>query len=510
MEREKIIEKIFQQARKDLYYPPIVKVGIADVKTSKIDFSGRNYRIFISREITKRLSNKALLGIFHHELNHWAKHPFDVKTIILEDYFLGEIPNKNAIRNLYDDIVVNLDLLINKGLNGIATTYRELPATTGIDRLLRAFYRGVTDIDFGEVRLEDKLETRLSKLYEIDFLNTNSLRLRTNIKRFAEIIVDLDVEEESLIPFCFFSMKNFTPNEVARAMRHIAEEYNPREYREIAKKVLRRLKEAGISPGVVPLLRDLEKPDIIWYKTRARRYAIYIERLSKKDSLYPYELKDFEMDDIIDNFSPIESYGKVLPGLAKKYHMEGFEGYGELIIPDAVILMDSSGSMRHPDMELSYAVLGAFSIARNYLEHGSRVGVVNFSDENLELEPTVERGKVYEKLKIYQGGGTTLHVSQFKRYLLRVAHRPEEIDFILITDAGIENINGVIDCLSEFKARLTTIWIKSDVRGHEGFEKGYRLLKDKLPPTVTFVEIEDEKDIPRIAVGKSFGVYAGH
>lgn len=505
----KIVDDIFRQARRELYYPPVVKVELADIQTSEMDFSSRSYRILVGRDLIKKLSPKALLGVFHHELNHWAKHPYDAKTIILEYHFLGEIPNKDIVRNLYDDIVVNLDLIVNKGLREVALAYRELPATIKTDKLLRAFYQEVTDMDFGEVKLEAPLKERLVKLSEIDFLNISKAKIKANIRRFAEIVEDL-IEEGIFPPFSFFFLKNFTPEEIKKAMRDIAKELNPQEYREIAREVVNKLKEFGISPGGKSLLQDLERPDFSWYITRSRRYAVYIEAFSKKEALYPHELKDFELDDSIDIFSPIESYGKVLPGLAKRYHLEEFEGHGKLSLPDALIMIDSSGSMRHPDTEISYAVLGAFSVARNYLEHGSRVGVINFSDVNLELEPTWNRENVYGMIKIYQGGGTTLDLGQFKRYLARVTNRTEEMDYILITDAGIDNILSVVDYLSKFKGRVTIIWIKSDVKGHERFEKAYKILKEGLPSSVTFVEIENEEDIPRIAVGKSLGIYAGH
>ncbi|NWF53125.1 MAG: VWA domain-containing protein [Nitrospirae bacterium] len=504
----RIVDNIFRQARKDLYYPPIVKVEMADVQTGKIDLLSRGYRILVGRDIVKKLSQKALLGLFHHELNHWAKHPYDAKIVILEDHFLGGMPDKDAIRNFYDDIVVNLDLIVNKGLRDVAVTYQELLARARIDRLLRAFYQEVTGIDFGEVGLESELSERLAKLSEIDFLNTSRDRIKANIRRFAVIVWDL-VDEETFLPFCFFSLRDFGPVEIEKAMRYIAKELDPKEYREISGKVLNVIKETGVGHSRKSLLKDLEKPDISWYKTMAQRYAIYIEAFSKRGSLYPHELKDFELDDNLDTYSPIESLGKILPGLAKRYNMEEFEGYGELSLPDALIIIDSSGSMRDPDKDISYAVLGAFSIARNYLEHGSIVGVINFSDSNLELEPTWERDEVYRMLKMYQGGGTTLHLGQLGKFLAKVVNR-EKIDYIMITDAGIDNIISVVDYLSKLKGRITIIWIKSDVKGYERFENAYKLLKKGLSSSVTFVEIEDEKDIPHIIVGKSFSAYAEH
>lgn len=503
-----LVNKIFQQARKDLYYPPISTVEFSNISTSQIDLSGRRHKILIGEKFVKRLSEKALLGVFHHELNHWVKHPYDAKTIILEYYWLGETSNKNIVRNLYDDIVTNLDLIINKGLEEVATVYQQTPPICIADQLLREFCQKVTGLDFG-IREQGKFNRKLEELSKIDFLDTSRPRLKNNIKQFSRIIESL-VDKETKLPFSTFSLADFTPEEVKRAMRDIAREVDTQEYRKIAGEVLKDLTHAGkrcigISPGSDSLIKDLEGSEIAWYKNRAQRFTVSITAFSKEGSLYPNEIKDFGLDDSIDTFSAVESYGKILPGLSKKYELEEFEGYKLISIPDAVIIIDSSGSMRNPDTEISYAVLGAFAIARNYFEHGSKVGVINFSDRNLELEPTKDRNKVYKMLRVYQGGGTTLRLDALKQYMHRLKNNEKEIDYILLTDAGIDNIHKVVNYFLDFKDRLTIIWIKCDAKEDKRFQESYRLLKEKLPLSVTFVEVEDEKDIPRIAVGKSFG-----
>ena len=72
------VNVLFHRARRDLYYPPITKVEISDISTSGIDFSARTYKVLIGEEFIKKIDQGALLGIFHHELNHWAKHPLSL------------------------------------------------------------------------------------------------------------------------------------------------------------------------------------------------------------------------------------------------------------------------------------------------------------------------------------------------------------------------------------------------------------------------------------------------
>lgn len=509
------VNRLFYRARRDLYYPPITKVEISDISTSEIDFSARTYKVLIGEEFIKKIDQGALLGIFHHELNHWAKHPYDAKTILLEHHFLPDIENKNIIRNLYDDVVVNLDLIVNKGLEDVAKVYRQLPAKSRADRLFRAFYKAVTGIDFGRVEIDEELDKRLKMLFQIDFLDTSMVKIKKNIRRFCKIVQDL-IDEEITLPFSIFGIGDLPPQEIKKAIKEIANEVGPQEYREIAKEVFKEInykkleekKGVGIAPGDKSLAKELDRPDIGWYKARAQRYTIYINPFLKGDSLYPYEIKDFDLDDNIDTYAPIDSYGKCLPGLAKRYELKAFEGHEPVHFPDAVIMIDSSGSMRNPDKDISHAVIGAFAIARNYFEHGSKVGVINFSNINIQLEPTNERERVYETLKLYQCGGTTLHLKELKEYVDNIGEK--KTDFILITDAGIDNVSEVLDYFSKLRYRLTIIWIKGDVKGYESFKERYKLLKERLP-LVSFFEVEDEEDIPYIAVGRGFyDVYGGN
>lgn len=495
------VNKIFKKARKDLLYPPIFKAELSDIDISEIDFSGK-YKILIGKEVVKRVSSEALLGIFHHELNHWIKHPYDIRTIILENYYLGNIPNRKEIRNLYDDVVVNLDLIINKELFEISASYREIPPKGKADRLLRFFYKEVTGLDFGEISLEAELKEKLKTLLEIDFLNTGSSTLKINIRKFASVIEDV-VDEEIFIPFSIFSLKEMSPQEIRRALISLAKELDLYEYTLVIQDILKEI-SSGISPGDKSLLQDLKKPDIKWYETRAVDYTVYIESIFRDGSFYPFEIKDFEIEEGMDLYSPVESYGKLIPGIAKKHSLEGFEGYGEKTLPDALIIIDSSGSMCHPDVKLSYAVLSAFCIARNYIENGANVGVINFSDRNISILPSKDRQKIYETLKLYQGGGTTFHIDDFDEYLNKSGVKESKIvDYILITDAGIHNLKELLDYFSKIHGRVTVLWIKT-----EGFKEKIQIIKKSLKNTVTLIEVEDERDLPKIVVGKAFREYA--
>ncbi len=499
---EDSLMELFKKARQDLFYPPIYKVELADIDLCEIDFSGR-WKILINNKVLTNFTTEALIGIFHHQLNHWAKHPYDAKTIILENHYLGDIPNRTQIRNLYDDTVVNLDLIINKELTEIAEAYRLIEPCSKADRVLRTFYKEITGLDFGDFSLEPEFRDKVKALFEIDFLNTNQTFLKLNIRKFALIMRDL-VEKEKTIPFGSFSLRELNPQDIRKSLRNLARELSLVEYCKIVEDVLREI-STGISHGDKTIIKELQRADIKWYEIKALDYTIYIESIYKDGSLYPNEIKDFNIEESIDQYNPVESYGMLIPGIAKKYTFEGFEGNGDAIPPDAVIIIDSSGSMIHPEMNLSYAVLSAFCLAKNYLENGSKVGVINFSDRNINLQPTYEKQKILETLITYQGGGTTLHTEDFLNYLRKenLIGR-NDIDYILITDAGIHNLEELLNNFRKMRGRITILWIKSGGSFTEKFE----LIKHTLPTDVTFVEIDNVRDMAKIAVGKAFKKYA--
>ncbi len=428
------------------------------------------------------LSDDALLGLFHHELNHWVKHPYDAKTILLEHSWLEGRRNRRLIRNLFDDVVVNIDLVVNKGLEEVSKLYEEIKAVTRVDNLIRALLSKLTGLSFGRYKLDGDLKERLRRLLEIDYLDTTRIRLKNNIRRFADVIED--ILDDYTMPLTNFDIGDFPEGEIRRAVMEIAREMEMEDFKRFTRDLAR--------SGIGKMEGELKDPDLEWYKARAMNYTVRIRPLMKTGSLYPLEIKDFELESGMDRYNPVESYGRFIPGIAKEFKMEDFEGLSESV-PDAVIIIDSSGSMRDPEKTVSYAVLGAFAIARSYMESGAKVGVVNFSGRNIKLYPT--RGdEVYRYIKIYQGGGTVLNVKDLEEYVKRVG----EADYILITDAGLYNVEEVVEFFSKMKYRLTLIWIKSDVKGQEEFRKRFEKLRGIR--NVNVIEVEREEDIPRIAI----------
>lgn len=433
-----MIRRAFEKARADLFYPPI-EFEIRDVPRSYIDFTSK-IKIILSENQAKKLSFEALVGLFHHELNHWVRHPYDLKTLILESYWLEGWKNIHDIRNAFDDVVVNLDLL-DKGLKEVLQVYREIEPYSYIENILRAVLTEITGSKFGCFSLSEEMAEKVEKLVKIDYLDTRRSTLKVNLRRFAEIIG----EREYKTFFISFNFTDFPEGKIRRALKEIAGSFERKEFKNIFRFV-------GIDRSTSKFELDA---DVEWYLVRASNY---IRRLNfrKSGSLYPNEIKDFCLEDSISLYNPIESYLKFIPGIAKKYDLKDFEGF-ERNERDVVIIIDSSGSMRDPKKDRSLAVLMGFAIAKIYLDMGWRVGVINFSGRTEILNPT-RSYDIFKYIKTYQGGGTFLDVNKIKRYL-----KSFDAKYILITDGGIENLDEVKDVLSNVD--LNVIWIKSDVKG---------------------------------------------
>jgi len=473
------LRKVFEKVRKKLYYPPVEEFEVSE--KSRFEF-GRRLKLVIDKGEVKMFSRKALEGLFALNLNHWAKHPYDLKTILLEEYWLRDFEKRSEIRDIFDDLVSALDLIFNRGVEEVIDYYHQAPIRGKHDVLIRAYLQRVSGEKLiGSVN--EEIERRVDELMKIDFLDLRKMRLRINLIRFGKVIEDLIEGFQPQI-----SVEDFSEKDLKEALKEAAWELDEREFEDLCKFIGKKTETT------------IKKPRKVWYMEKARSYSIYIQSRSKTGSLYPSEIKEFEFDDKIEAFNPVESYGKLIPGIAKKYVYEDFEGMVGGV-SDAVIVMDSSGSMTDPGRGVSYAVLGAFVIARNYLENGARVGVVNFSNENLSLLPT--RGDaVFDYLILYQGGGTHLDVDELGRYLDRLRTQP---DLIMITDGGIENIDEVSEFISKLKS-MTLIWIKKHVKGLKEFSE--RVERLKAMKGVEVFDVEDEKDIPLIAVRKFGDFYA--
>ncbi len=448
--------EVFEEARKELYFPPI-RLKLEDGSKIRLNFAGkyRKPEVVAGRKVFLNHSRVALKGLFKLALARWIKHPYSLKMSILEEYWLKDYDKRNRIRELFDTVVCSIYLL-KKGHREVLRALEEVCSDEADEAILKFL-----KTKFLGLRADDLTRS----LLEIDFESQKAVK--TSIKKFAEVISPLIKSKEEEV----FELNISSIN---KALSEVAGEVGIKEFREISEYF-------GIGKGI----GESKLADINWYIKRSARYSIKItDRVSSGD--YPFQIVDFSPDDGIDYYSPIESLGKVLPGLAKMYALEGFEGHSSKK-RNAVIIIDSSGSMKRPESG-SHAIIGAFAIAKSYMDGGGKVGVINFSGKTELLKPS--RGiAVYKAIAEYQGGGTELNTKKVIEYVKSFAMG---YDIILITDAGIDNLSEVEEMLRELRelgCNNYVIWIKS------GF-KDYK----KLSLYAKLFEVEREEDIPKIRV----------
>ncbi|RUM35082.1 MAG: hypothetical protein DSY33_00405 [Archaeoglobus sp.] len=461
---------VFDEARRELYFPP-VRFRLIDGDGIKLNFAGRFRKpeVAVGRSVFLRFSKLALKGLFQLSLARWIKHPYSLKVALLEEFWLKDYEKKKRIIELFDTIICSL-YLTWRGCSSIKQAIIETMNRDKADLAVRSYLTRRTGINFGDLSGEFKeVEEAVEAMESIQFDRCSNIDvLRQSILSFAETVNKLIESKEEVFDFNIGSMD--------KAIQEVAGEVGVREFREISEYF-------GIGKGA----GDPMYADIQWYIHRSAKYSIRVENPVTSGD-YPGRLVDFSPDEGIDRYSPVESLGKVLPGIAKMHKPEGFEGLGSKS-RNVVIILDSSGSMKNPESG-SCAIIGAFAIARKYIETGGKVGVINFSWKTKCLKPS-RNSDVFRALAEYQGGGTELKADAVVDY---VSSEARGYDVVLITDAGINNIGEVrsmLEKLERFGCRNYVIWIAS-----KSFEKQI----DELSKHAKIIQVNSESDVPRIVL----------
>lgn len=520
------LERILEDSKEDLLISaPELEVD-KDLRVSRL--SPKKEKIRVSEALLEE-EKKTLEGLFHHHLNSLLL--LGEERILLENSYLErEIPESRIedVRNYFDDIVIALDLVVNKKKFEIAKAYKDLVEDEGFNGLLKAYLSEMTGLDFGK-KLEDlsaEERKRWEVLKRIPFLNKG--KLEENLRIFGRRFSYLKDP-----PLTSILIEELSEKKIKEGMKRLPRKLELQDYKRLASKlpdwlreeqprlgeeegrvkrvleVIGRGEEKGDSrvliskgkPGKeVP--ERVEKPVLTYYKSLAKRVPIRISsefKEKEKGVPYPSGLTKFKEGDSIDEWRPLESYLSLVPGLAKKWKKESLEK-GEERLPDLMIVLDSSGSMPDPGSELSFPTLGACAAAERYLKGGSKVGVVNFSDKNLVLRPSRDLDEVYEEILRYQGGGTTLRTQALEESLESIKTEAGIEDYLIVTDAGIENLKEFKEFFSEEKGRLTFLWNKKALEKRYGkvYERMYSKLKKDLK--ANFYEIETKKDLSEVVI----------
>ena len=141
----------------------------------------------------------------------------------------------------------------------------------------------------------------------------------------------------------------------------------------------------------------------------------------------------------LDFFGTIVKQGIIIPEVTTQqwiyerginFHIE--DGY-----PDLLIVLDTSGSMKNPNEDISYAHLSALVACNSALGLGSKVSVINFSSNVIKTIYTRDREILHDPIFKYQEGGTCIPGSDIYDIVMSNSNRQH---ILVITDAGISNL----------------------------------------------------------------------
>ncbi|HII15424.1 MAG TPA: hypothetical protein HA362_03855 [Nanoarchaeota archaeon] len=452
-----------------LHHKPAVYPMLPAPDSAHFDFS--TLKTNISERFLEELVEEggidrqtAIEGILQHEVGHYVIHPRELADLLFQGHLAESYFGKKwqAIYAYYTDACDNIPQILSreksrpikelyKAMNRLAVKGKGLPPqvaqnpeelrkATAVDRLLAAFYQKQAGEDMGIV-LEPELEGKLQELMAIEF-DTSGYEA-AKIMHFGNIIKDLiytlpnqggngdgEPGEGGSGPMLGgISIDDFSNGQIEEALDKIIQKYGKERYgkiRDFAEKVTgktfdrKRGKSEGKMAGIGKT-NGLERNDdmIPFYARLSRGSGTYIIKkpviVDTKDH-YPAENVEFSPSDPLNRLNKFSTGGRILPGVTKRFK----EGTGRkrdrlYRVPDCLIGIDTSGSMKHT-REKSPAVGCGFTLARNYHANGAKIGVLNFSTESFMVFPTRELDDVYKALCAYWGGGTILDTEKLRHY----------------------------------------------------------------------------------------------
>lgn len=237
---------------------------------------------------------------------------------------------------------------------------------------------------------------------------------------------------------------------------------------------------------------------LLYYMKLAENYRLPVRRMPLRGSgaTYPHHHTAWEIGRPCRDIDPWTSFGKIMPGITQVWQRQKSEILSKKErIPDLIVMIDSSSSMRNPVSKLSYAVLGAGCAADAYLRNGARVAVYNFSDAGAGgkkiLPWSTNRRRVFRSLCHYIGGGTRIVPEDLND--LQVLPCP---DIFLITDMQILNLSILVDYFNASRNRVTVVHMGPNTHVHRFSEN------TEMRSEISVFGVVKRQDIPKIVLGK--------
>lgn len=501
------LNKAWSRVRKGHLYPEL-PYPAWDEGTARVGLNIRCKKISISRTFVEQMSlsidpPEVIEGLLDHAVSHHLYCPFSFAThlkltaaakSILKD---GDMARKAADR--FMDVVADTVCLSRKQ-TPLPKIYRHLDKSP-LDEIITALCQIIWDVDLGVPNTPEAAYGLARIAY------TDRSRWMESIQRFVRLLEPyLEMEKENGSPSAPPAMgchgiEQYSPQEIKDGLRELADgTSSPLEFAELIHDFEKDIARAVESPGIGlgEQLPGVEDTDIVYYMKLAENYLLPVRKahMAKSGFLYPYQHVPWEAGRPYQDIDIWTSFGKLLPGITQTWERVEGEVFGrEEGIPDCIVMIDSSGSMKNPRNGLSYAVLGAACACDTYLRNDARVAVYNFGDAGAGgrriLSYTRCREEIYQSLCRYFGGGTHCRVEDVESLQRRGVP-----DIFLISDMQITNLEILIEYFNTCRNRVTAV--------HIGDNESAGRFRDELElrKNVAIYAVKKIEDIPRIVLGK--------
>ncbi|MCR8455227.1 MAG: hypothetical protein QXJ52_02635 [Candidatus Korarchaeota archaeon] len=260
-----------------------------------------------------------------------------------------------------------------------------------------------------------------------------------------------------------------------------------------------------------------------WYRERSRKLVKVIigsQNISKRYEVdYPATWDVYDPIEKLDPYVSTSISPAMIPGYTtKKWERVETSPYiVRGIVPDILIVIDSSGSMsqipgtsreslkeqealnkklgiKYPiGSKFDIALVAAFGITECALSMGSSIGVVNFSNRGYVCPFTRNREKIEDTLMIHQNGGTHLPTEE----ILRVLKGRGRVLIIVLSDAAIYNKKEAEELLRRLSRRQTLYFLHIEAEGASGKMLDLESIKREGG---FLVRIRSLEDLPRRAL----------
>lgn len=524
---QSIIEGIWPKLKKKHLYPeiPIPRIREAtdpkqgeaeetegvglEMKEKQMTINGP----FVSRMKDKMPEQRIIEALLDHGMTHYTFCPWDFHTHLMlyaeAKKVTGDKELAKQVANYFIDVIADTHC-VRKRHTEIPELHRNLKKGT-VEEVIAFLYQKIWGIDLGispskmNVKGHGDIVRRLARIPYLD-----RSRWGESIKKFARSLKPLLLEEQKETkggkgernPQGEHELNHYSNEEIDQGLRDYAKQTMAlSEFKEVVDDFSDELKGAGygMEGGMGRGQGNPIDADVLFYMKLAENYSIPLKKLplNEKGSLHPHAHSPWEIGSPYQDVDIWTSFGKIMPGITQVWTKKEGKGRGKVEgSPDCLIAIDSSGSMINPRKSLSYAVLGAACATNAYLQNNSKVAVYNFSDAPMGgkdiLDYTDRREDLYRVLCKYFGGGTALDLED----LMPLIQGRKNLDFFIITDMKITNLETLIGFFGQIQNRVTAVHIGDNPYAAR-FEKAVEKKKN-----ISIYTVKRKEDIPHIVLGR--------